>query len=183
MKNKHINKTVLSNKVSLSEKGLKYFISYKDAKNTPSITFLPANMSAYRRYFDETKYRSFSGKDHEFLEKYNGIWEKVKNSNKKEFDSEPVYNEKDLKAKKKKSYNGKITTNFHNNEIPKEGSQFTCLSVILIGFVFITGKNYYPHMLLEECKYVVIEKTMSEYIAIDIKISPGSVTEDPDGEI
>ena len=102
MKNKHINKTVLSNKVSLSEKGLKYFISYKDAKNTPSITFLPANMSAYRRYFDETKYRSFSGKDHEFLEKYNGIWEKVKNSNKKEFDSEPVYNEKDLKAKKKK---------------------------------------------------------------------------------
>ena len=183
MKNKHINKTVLSNKVSLSEKGLKYFISYKDAKNTPSITFLPANMSAYRRYFDETKYRSFSGKDHEFLEKYNGIWEKVKNSNKKEFDSEPVYNEKDLKAKKKKSYNGKITTNFHNNKIPKEGSQFTCLSVILIGFVFITGKNYYPHMLLEEYKYVVIEKTMSEYIAIDIKITPGSVTEDPDGEI
>ena len=38
-------------------------------------------------------------------------------------------------------------------------------------------------MLLEECKYVVIEKTMSEYIAIDIKISPGSVTEDPRGEI
>ena len=38
-------------------------------------------------------------------------------------------------------------------------------------------------MLLEECKYVVIEKTMSEYITIDIKISPGSVTEDPDGEI
>ena len=38
-------------------------------------------------------------------------------------------------------------------------------------------------MLLEECKYVIVEKTMSEYIAIDIKISPGSVTEDPHGEI
>ena len=136
MKNKHINKTVLSNKVSFSQKGLKYFISYKDAKITPSITFLPANMSTYRRYFDEIKYRSFSGKDHEFLEKYNDIWEKVKNSNKKEFDSEPMYNEKDLKAKKN-SYNGKITTNFHNNKIPKEGPQFTCLSVILIGFFFL----------------------------------------------
>ena len=53
----------------------------------------------------------------------------VKNSIKKEFDSEPVYNEKCLKAKKI-SYNGKITTNFHNNKIPKEDSKFICLSVI-----------------------------------------------------
>ena len=29
-------------------------------------------------------------KDDELLEKYNSIWEKVKNSIKKEFDSEPV---------------------------------------------------------------------------------------------
>ena len=29
-------------------------------------------------------------KDYELLEKYNGIWEKVKNIIKKEFDSEPV---------------------------------------------------------------------------------------------
>ena len=32
--------------------------------------------------------------DDELLEKYNEVWEKVKNSTKKEFDSEPVYNEK-----------------------------------------------------------------------------------------
>ena len=41
-----------------------------------------------------------------------------------EFDSEPVYNEKCLKAKTI-SYNGKTNTNFHNNKILKEGSQFT----------------------------------------------------------
>ena len=46
-------------------------------------------MSAYRRDFDETKYMSFLIKDDELLEKYNEIWEKVKNSIKKEFDSEP----------------------------------------------------------------------------------------------
>ena len=39
-----------------------------------------------------------------------------KNVIKKEFDSEPAYNEKCLKAKTK-SYNQKINTNFHNNEI------------------------------------------------------------------
>ena len=48
---------------------------------------------------------------------------RAKNSIKKEFDSEPVYNEKYLKAKIK-LYDGKINTNFHNNKIPKEGSQF-----------------------------------------------------------
>ena len=40
---------------------------------------------------------SFLMKDDELLEKYNEIWEKVSNSIKKEFYSEPVYNEKNLK--------------------------------------------------------------------------------------
>ena len=42
---------------------------------------------------------SFLIKDDELLEKYHGIREKVKNSIKKEFDGEPLYNEKYLKAK------------------------------------------------------------------------------------
>ena len=50
-------------------------------------------------------------KDDKLLEKYNEIWEKVKNSIRKEFDSKPVYNEKYLKAKIK-SYNGKSTQIF-----------------------------------------------------------------------
>ena len=45
-------------------------------------------------------------KNDELLEKNSEIWEKVKNSIKKEFDSKPVYNDKYLKAKIK-SYNGK----------------------------------------------------------------------------
>ena len=57
-------------------------------------------MSAYRRDFDETKYMSFLIKDGALLEKYNEIWEKVKNSIKKEFDSEPAYNEKVLEQVK-----------------------------------------------------------------------------------
>ena len=79
-------------------------------------------MSAYRREFDETKYMSFLIKDEELFEKYNKTWEKVKNSLKKDFDSEPVYNKKYLKAKIK-SYKGKINTVFYNNKIKNEGSQ------------------------------------------------------------
>ena len=152
---------------------MKYFIGHKVAtKNKPLCIFLP-KMSSYRKHFDETKYIFFLIKDNELLKKYDEIWEKVKNSLKK-FDSEWVYN---LKAKKK-SYNGKINTNFPNSKIPKKGSQFICLSVILINSVFKTGKNYCPQALLEECKYVVKEKNTSKCIIDNIEISS-----DPDEEI
>ena len=72
---------------------------------------------------------------------------------------------------KLKSYQGKINTNFRNNEMSKEGSQVIFLSVIFLFICFIylfvclfvqhinsafgTGKNYYPQLFLEECKVVV----------------------------
>ena len=30
-----------------------------------------------------------------------------------------------------KSYEGKVNTNFHNDQMPKEVSEYTCLSVVL----------------------------------------------------
>ena len=36
--------------------------------------------------------------------------------------------------------------------------QFICLSVILIDSVFRRGKNYYPQVFLEKCKFDVKEK-------------------------
>ena len=110
-------------------------------------------MGVYRKDFDETKCMTFLVKDDKVLEKYNEIWKKVKNI-KKEFDSEPVYSEKYVKAKVK-SNNVKINTNFCNNKILKGGSQFICLSVILMDSAFRTGKNCYLQVILEECKYVV----------------------------
>ena len=86
-------------------------------------------ISAYRRNLDESKYLSFLIKDNHLLEKYNEFKGNIKNRTKKEFDIEPVYNEKYLNTKIK-SYNGKINTNFHKNKIPKEHSQCKCLSLI-----------------------------------------------------
>ena len=138
-------------------------------------------MSSYRGNFNETKYISFLIKDDDLLKKYNEIWEKVKNSIKKEFGSKPVYNEKYLKAKIK-SCNGKINTNFHKNQIPREGSHFICLSVILINSVFRTSKNYYPQVFSEECNYVVKEKTILKYLIDDIEISSDSDWKNSDEE-
>ena len=110
-------------------------------------------MSAYRGDSDGTKYMSFLIKNDELLEKYNKNLEKVRNSFKKEFDNEPVFNEKYLKAIIN-SYTGKINTNVYNNKTPKERSQCIFLSAILIDSVFRTGKT----IIIEECKNVVKEK-------------------------
>ena len=106
------------------------------------------------------------------LEKCNEIWKGVSNITEKEFDSNPVYNKKYIKTKVK-SYKGKINTNFHNNEISKEGSEFICESVILLDSVYKKDKNYYPRVLLEECKYVVKErkKSIKRFINDNIEIS------------
>ena len=109
-------------------------------------------------------------KDNELLENYDDIMRKVKNILKKEFDSEPVYNEKYLKAKIK-SYYGKINTNIQNNKVLKEGTQCICLSVILNDYVFKAESNYFIQVFLEDCKYVVKEKTMYKHIIDDVQIS------------
>ena len=82
------------------------------------------------------------------------VWKIVSNINKVEFDNKPVYIEKYLKTKVK-SYN---QHNFHNNEIPKEGFQCICLSVILTNSV---------KSVLEDWKYVAKEKKTSKFITYD----------------
>ena len=49
-------------------------------------------MSAYRKDFDETEYMTFLIKDDELLEKYNEIWEEVKNNIKKNLNLHTVEN-------------------------------------------------------------------------------------------
>ena len=70
---------------------------------------------------------------------------------------------------------------FSQYNIPKEGSQFICLSVISIDYVFRTGINYYVLVFLEECKYIVKEKQSPKDID-DIEISSDSDREHFDAE-
>ena len=164
-----INKIIVSNKIFLGKKGFKYFIGYEDNdKVTPLCIMLP-KMSGYRRNYNETKYMSFLVNENDLLERFNEIWDKFSNTIKKGFDSEPAYNKKYLKTKRK-SCEGKINRNFHNDKISKKCPHFICLSVILIDSVFNMGKKYYPYVLLEECKYIVKEKKMTRHITDDLEI-------------
>ena len=90
-----IKRIVLSNKESYSNKDLyKYFNGYIHKGNTvpsPLCIKFP-QMNAYVKYFDKNnKCTNPLVNDKEILEKYNEIWDKIKNFFRKEFDSEPVY--------------------------------------------------------------------------------------------
>ena len=123
-------------------------------------------------HIEETLYVLFLITVDELLEKYNKTWGKVRNSTKKKNLSEAVCNKKYLRTKMN-FYNGKINTIFHSNKIPKEGSQYLYLTVVLINSVYRKAKNFYPQVFLE--KYIVKEKTMSTFIIDDIEISFGDL--------
>ena len=99
---------VVSNKVSFGKKGFKYFIGYKNVKKLDLCVYFSQKWVHIVKTLMKLN-MSFLIKDNELLEKYNEIWEKAKDSLKREFDSKPVYNKKYLKAKIK-SYFGKINT-------------------------------------------------------------------------
>ena len=61
----------MSNRVPFGKNGLEYFIDYEDVKKVKVLCVMLPNMSAYRRYFEGTKYMSFLIKNDGLLQKYN----------------------------------------------------------------------------------------------------------------
>ena len=68
------------------------------------------------------------------LDKYNEIWDKIKETLSIKFHSRPVYDEKYIKAKVRE-FSGVIKTNFLGNKIPKENEHYTCIACITIDSV------------------------------------------------
>ena len=102
----------------------------------------------------------------DLLKKYN-IWDKVSTDIKEEFDSEPTYN-KNFSKNKTKSY-GDEATHFHDKML-KARSNGTRLAVITTDSALKKDKNYYPQVLLKECKYIEKEKKVIRDITEDLEI-------------
>ena len=74
---------------------------------------------------------SFLIKDSKAWDKYDKIWEVIKDKLGVNFYSEPVYEYKYLKAKVRE-IDGMIKTNFLGNNMPKENLHYTCIACITI---------------------------------------------------
>ena len=79
----------------------------------------------------------------------------------------PVYDEKYIKAKVRK-FNGVIQLNFWGDKTPKESVHHTCIACITIDSVMKIEKKNYPQVYLEECKYKIRKKRMSEFKDIEL---------------
>ena len=147
----NINNVLISKKISSSEKNYKYFIGYVDGYEIKQFTMILPKMSVNVKIYDAsaTMWMYFLIEDEELLR---NIWNKVSNSIEKEFYSEPVYNKEFLKTKAK--YHGNKTTNFLNKKIPKVGSNYTCLAVMLIDLILKHEENFYPQVFLKKRKYI-----------------------------
>ena len=106
---------------------------------------------------------SFVIKDDYVLDKYNEIWDKIKETLNIKFHSMPVYDEKYIKAKVRE-FNGAIKTNFLGNKIPKESMHYTCIACITVDSVMRMEKKNYPKVYLEECKHRMKERKITKFI-------------------
>ena len=97
---------------------------------------------------------SFLIKNEEVWERYEDIWDTIKNKLGIKFHSEPIYEKKYLKAKIRE-FDGDIKTDFLGNGLPKENMYYTCIACITIDSVLKMTKKNYPQVYLEECKYKI----------------------------
>ena len=99
-------------------------------------------------------YIYFLIKNDEVWDKYDKIWEVIKNKLSINFNSKPAYEYRYLKAKVRE-FDGIIRTNFLGNGIPKENMHYACITCITIDSVLTKGRKNYPQVYLEEFKYKV----------------------------
>ena len=66
----------------------------------------------------------------------------------------PVFDEKYFKTKVRE-FDGVKKTNFLGNDVPKENMHYTCIACITIDSVIKMGKENFPQVYLEECKYKI----------------------------
>ena len=163
----NVDQIVVSDKFKHNNEGFKYFIGYQEGEIVKPLCIILPQMSGYIKYFENgSKNMSFLIKDDEVWDKYDKIWDVIKNKLNIKFYSEPVYEYKYLKAKVRE-FDGVIKTNFLCNFMPKENMLYTCIACITIDSVMSMYQKAHPHVYLEECKYRIKKIQMSRFINIE----------------
>ena len=119
---------------------------------------------------------SFLIKNNEVCEKYEEIWNVIKNKLKIKFHIQPVYENKYLKTKVRE-FDGDIKPNVLGNNIPKENTYFTCIACITIDSIIKMNKKHYPQVYLEECKYKLNKINPPRFITNELETDSESDVE------
>ena len=105
-----VDRINVSHKFKHNDEGYKYFIDYLKGEIVQPLCIILPQMSGYMKYFENgSKNMSFFIKDDQVWNKYNKIWDVIKNKINIKFQSEPVYEYKYVKSKVRE-FNGVIKT-------------------------------------------------------------------------
>ena len=163
-----VDKIVVSDKFRYSEKVYKYYIGYKEDEIVRSLCIILPQMSERIKYFENGgKNMSFLIKIDKMWEKYEEIWDVIKNKLGIKFHSKPIYEKIYLKAKVRE-FDGEIRTNFLGNDTPKEKMYYNCNACITIVSIMKMNKKNYPQVYLEECKYKIKKIQTSRFINAEL---------------
>ena len=122
-----LDQIVVSYKFKHNDKGFKYFIGYLKGEIVKPLCIILPQMSGYIKYFENgSKNMSFLIKDNKVWDKYDEIWDVIKDKLCIKFHSEPIFEYKYLKTKVRE-FDGVIKTNFQGNDIPKYALYLYCL--------------------------------------------------------
>ena len=115
-----LNKVVASNRWKLNDIAYKYFCGYLNNDVIKPLCVILPQMSGYIKYFDNGgKNMSFVTDNKQFYEKYDKIWNAVKNFLKLKFAASPIRDDKYILAKLK-IFKKKNLITFNNNIVPME---------------------------------------------------------------
>ena len=164
-----LDQIVVSDKFKHNDEGFKHFIGYLEGGIVKPLCIILPQMSGYIKYFENGgKNMSFLIKDDEVWDKYDKIWDVIKDKLGIKFHSEPVYKYKYLKTKVRE-FDGVIKTNFLGKGIPKENKYYNCIACITVDSVLRINKKNNPQVYLEQCKYKIKKKQMSKFIKNELK--------------
>ena len=163
-----LNKIVVSKKWKIDDTTYKYFCGYLNNDVIKPLCVILPQMNGYIKYFnDGGKNMSFVTDDEKVYEKYNEIWEVIRNLLKIDFTVNPVRDDIYLVAKLK-IFNKINKTTFTSNAIPMEKHHYICIPAIDIDSVLKIDKRLYPQAYLEQCKYKLKNRKIVNYINDEI---------------
>ena len=142
------DKIVVSDQFRHSEEDFKYFIGYQEDEIVKPLCIILPQMNDYVKYFENGgKNMSLSIKNDEVGQKYEEIWNVIKNKLSIKFHSQPIYKNKYLKAKARE-FNGSIKTNFLGNDLIKENTYYTCIACIIVDSIIKMNKKKIIHKFI-----------------------------------
>ena len=171
------DKIVISDKFRHNEESFKYFIVYQEYEMIRPLCIILPRTNGYIKYFENGgKNMSLLIKNDEVWQKYEDIRELIKNKLGIKFHSQPICENKYLKAKVRE-LNCDIKTNFLGNGLPKENMYYACIACITVDSVLKMNEKNYPQVYLEECKYKVKKVHTPRFINTELELDSESDVE------